>query len=107
MQKPSRETDDRHAPRRWLSTARWAMRSAPLAGRFFSAKASESQQADETDETILESFDKPLERTLREDDQISPQSSPAALMDSPVAPRTQARKAGDIRNSNRNSHERV
>jgi len=83
------------------------MRSAPLAGRFFSAKSSESQQADETDETIVESFDKPLERTLREDDQISPQSSPAALMDSPVAPRTEARKAGDIRNSNRNSHERV
>jgi len=104
MQKPSRETDDRHAPRGWLSTARWAMRSAPLTGRFFSAKASESPQADET---IVESFDEPVEGTLREDNQSSPQSSPAALMDSPETLGTEARKAGNVRNSNRSSHERV
>jgi hypothetical protein len=76
------------------------MRSAPLTGRFFSAKASESQQADET---IVESFDEPVEGTLREDDQ----SSPAALMDSPETLGTEARKAGNVRNSNRSSHERV
>ena len=76
------------------------MRSAPLTGRFFSAKASESQQADET---IVESFDEPVEGTLREDNQ----SSPAALMDSPETLGTEARKAGNVRNSNRSSHERV
>ena len=76
------------------------MRSAPLAGRFFSAKWSESQQADET---IVERFDEALEGTLHEDDQ----SGPPAFMDPPVAPRTEACKAGNIRNSDRNSRERV
>ena len=76
------------------------MRSAPLAGRFFSAKRSESHRVVET---IVESFDEPSEGTLHEDDQ----SGPAAFMDPPVAPRTEACKAGNIRNSDRNSRERV
>jgi hypothetical protein len=76
------------------------MRSAPLAGRLFSDKWSASQQPDET---IVESFDEPLERTLHEVDQ----SGPAVFMDPPVAPRPSTRKASNIRNSDRNSLERV
>ena len=87
MQKRSDDRADWQASRSWLSTARWAMRSAPLAGRFFSAKRSGSHRAVET---TVESFDESSEGTLHKDDQ----SAPAAFMDPPAAPRTEARKAG-------------
>jgi hypothetical protein len=100
MQKTSHERADRNTPPWWLSTARWAMRSAPLAGRFFSAKSSESQQAGET---IVESFDEPFEDTLRGVDR----SDPAPCMEPPVAPRTETRKASNIQKPDRTSRERV
>ena len=100
MQKTSDERADWQASRSWLSTARWAMRSAPLAGRFFSAKRSGSHRAVET---TVESFDESSEGTLHKDDQ----SAPAAFMDPALAPRTEARKAGAVRNSDRSRRERV
>jgi hypothetical protein len=100
MQKTSNNRADWQAARSWLSTARWAMRSAPLAGRFFSAKRSESHYVVET---IVESFDESLEGTPPEDDQYGART----FMDPPPAPRTEARKASAVRDSDHSGRQRV
>ncbi len=84
----------------WLSTTRWAMQSARLAGRLFSAKDREGRQAGEA---IIESFDEPFEDTGLADDQ----SEPIARTDPPAAPRNVAGNASVIRKSDRSSRERV
>jgi hypothetical protein len=88
------------APQWWLSTTRWAWRSAPLAGRFFSPRPTESKP---THETIVEDFVERLESTLHEGDRITPA---AVFTDPPVAD-TEVRSTRDIRNPACKSRERV
>ena len=84
----------------WLSTARWAMRSARLAGRLFSTGHGEARQAGEA---IIESFDEPIENAVLADDQVEP----AASTDPSAALRNVAGKASVIRKPDRSNHERV
>ena len=91
MRKTSRRRADRSAPRSspprsWLSTARSTIRFAPLAG-LFSATRGKRRRADEA---TVESFDEPLEDTLRSDAEISPPllSDPIASTDPSVATET-------------------
>jgi hypothetical protein len=88
MQKTSRRRAERSAPRSspprsWISTAQSAIRFAPLAG-LFSATQSKRRRADQA---TVESFDEPLEHTLRSDVEINPppSSDPIASMDPSVA----------------------
>jgi hypothetical protein len=87
MRKTSRRRADRSAPRStprsWISTAQSAIRFAPLAG-LFSATQGKRRRADEA---TVESFDEPLEHTLRSDVEINPppSSDPIASMDPSVA----------------------
>jgi hypothetical protein len=99
MHRTSHEWTNRNAPRWRLWTAQ-AMRSPLLAGRFFSAKSVDAKQAGET---IVESFDEPSEDAFREDDL----NGPAASMDPPAAPKSEAYKPRSIRRSDRSSRKRV
>lgn len=89
-----------HAPRWWLSSARWAVRSAPLTGRFFAANHGEARQAGEA---TRESFDEPFENPFRADNYK--ESAPS--IDPPATPRNTACDESIVRKSDRSNRERV
>jgi hypothetical protein len=97
-QKAGNQSANRPAFRSWLSTARWAIRSARLGGWLFSAKNDESRDAGAIFESIGE--------TLEETDAVRDHNAPDASVD-PSAASNVARESSVIRKSDRSSRERI